>query len=450
MASLSADQGGSVRGFEPAKAVGNSRWLRLIPIAIIVYIISFMDRTNISFAFAGIGHDLHVTKTQQGLAGGIFFVGYLFLQIPGGHLAEHWSAKKFVGIMILIWGCIAFLTGFVQNFSELLIARFLLGVAEGGIWPAILVLISHWFPSRERARAYGYWIMNIAVAIIITAPLSGWILTFGSWRNLFMIEGIFPIVIAAPLWFAFVKDRPAEAAWCGPAERDYIERQLALEAADAPPSAGYRDVLRSSVVWKLVAVYFFIQIGFYGLDLWLPTLLKRLSHEGIGTVGLLTAIPYVVAIGALYLNGWWSDRDQRPSWHVFASLVLGALALIGSVIVGSSVLVVAILLICIAASGSLAYDGPFWARAVQTMPAAVVGGALGLINAIGNLGGFVGPYLGGYLQHQSGGSFLTTAAVLAVALVVAGLIMLTVKPHPVTSASPQPGPGTVPAQTGQA
>lgn len=450
MASAAAGRSDSTRGGASGGVIGNSRWLRLIPIAIIVYIISFMDRTNISFAFAGIGHDLHVTKTQQGLAGGIFFVGYLFLQIPGGHLAEHWSAKKFVGIMILIWGCIAFLTGFVQNFPQLLAARFLLGVAEGGIWPAILVLISHWFPSRERARAYGYWIMNIAVAIIITAPLSGWILTFGSWRNLFMIEGIFPIIIAAPLWFAFVKDYPDQASWCGAAERDYIEGQLALEAADAPANAGYRDVLRSGVVWKLVAVYFFIQIGFYGLDLWLPTLLKRLSHEGIGTVGLLTAIPYVVAIGALYLNGWWSDRDQQPSWHVFASLVLGALALIGSVIVGSSVLAVAIFLICIAASGSLAYDGPFWARAVQTMPAAVVGGALGLINAIGNLGGFVGPYIGGYLQHQSGGSFLTTAAVLAVALVLAGLIMLTVKAHPVASASPPAGSDAAPARTVEA
>lgn len=437
MASVSTSGSTSSQGSVPGSSVGNSRWLRLIPIAIIVYIISFMDRTNIAFAFAGIGHAFHVTKTQQGLAGGIFFIGYLFLQIPGGHLAEHWSAKKFVGIMILIWGCIAFLTGFVQNYPELLAARFLLGVAEGGIWPAILVLISHWFPSRERARAYGYWIMNIAVAIIITAPLSGWILTFGSWRELFIIEGIFPIVIAAPLWFAFVHDYPAQAPWCGAAERRYIESQLAVEASDAPASAGYRDVLRSSVVWKLVAVYFFIQIGFYGLDLWLPTLLKRLSHQGIGTVGLLTAIPYVVAIGALYLNGWWSDKDQQPSWHVFASLVLGAAALIGSVLVGSSVLAVAIFLICIAASGSLAYDGPFWARASQTMPAAVVGGALGLINAVGNLGGFVGPYIGGYLQHRSGGSFLTTAAVLAIALVIAGVIMLTVKAHPVAAGLPR-------------
>ena len=131
--------------------VGTKRWSRLIPVAIVVYIISFMDRTNIGFAFAGMGHDLGITKTQQGLAGGIFFIGYLFLQIPGGYLAERWSAKKFVGIMILVWGVFAVLSGLVQDFNQLLIVRFLLGVAEGGIWPAILVLISHWFPTGERA-----------------------------------------------------------------------------------------------------------------------------------------------------------------------------------------------------------------------------------------------------------------------------------------------------------
>ena len=156
-----------------ASTVGRTRWTRLIPIAIIVYIISFMDRTNIGFALNGLHKDLGIDSTQQGLAAGIFFIGYLLLQIPGGYLAEHWSAKKFVGIMVLIWGVLAILSGFIQTFNELLLVRFFLGVAEAGIWPAILVLISHWFPAAERARAYAFWIMNIPIASIITAPLSG-------------------------------------------------------------------------------------------------------------------------------------------------------------------------------------------------------------------------------------------------------------------------------------
>src|SRR3954449_48567 len=227
--------------------VGRSRWVRLIPIAIIVYIISFMDRTNIGFALDGLSKDLHIDAAEQGLAAGVFFIGYLTLQIPGGHLAEHWSAKKFVGIMIFVWGVLAVGLGFVQTFPQLLIVRFFLGVAEAGIWPAILVMIAHWFPAKERARAYGFWIMNIAIASMITAPLSGWILSFSDWRMLFLVEGVIPFVIA-PLWFWLVSDWPRDAKWCGRDEREYIERSLEADRVGEPPHGGYRDVIRNPVV----------------------------------------------------------------------------------------------------------------------------------------------------------------------------------------------------------
>ncbi len=408
--------------------VGRARWARLIPVAIIVYIISFMDRTNIGFGFGGIQKDLGVGAAAAGLAGGIFFIGYLFLQIPGGHLAEHWSAKKFVGIMIIIWGIFAVLTGLVQSYWQLLAVRFLLGVSEGGIWPAILVLISHWFPARERARAYGFWIMNIAIASIITAPLSGWILTFADWRWLFIIEGAFPFIIAAPLWWWLAADWPSEASWVSEEERNYIESALAEERRNAPQQvSGYKQALRSGVVWQLVLVYFLIQIGFYGLNLWLPTVVKELSQRGYGTVGLLTAIPYIVAMIGLWLNGWAADKTGRYSLHVFIAMLIAAVTLVASVAVGKGAIGVSIALLSLAMGGALAYDGPFWASASAAMPAAVAGGAMGLINALGNLGGFVGPYLGGYLQDQSGGSFVSTASVLAGALLLAGIVMLTVK-----------------------
>ncbi len=402
---------------------GRTRWTRLIPIAIVVYIISFMDRTNIGFAFDGIGHDLHVSASAEGLAGGIFFIGYLVMQLPGGHLAEHWSAKKFVGIMILIWGVFAVLSGLVQNYTELLVVRFLLGVAEGGIWPAILVLISHWFPARERARAYAFWIMNIAIASIITAPLSGWILSWGDWRALFIIEGIFPFFVAAPLWYWLAADRPDDAPWCSRGERDYIEQSLAADNADQPTHAGYRDIVRSSVVWKLVGVYFLIQIGFYGLNLWLPHEVEQVTGGGSVAVGFLTAVPYVFAIVGLWINGRAADRNGRYRRHVFVSMVVGSVALVLSVGVGS-IAVLSVLLLSLAMMGALAYDGPFWASASRAVPAALAGGAMGLINALGNLGGFAGPYLGGWLQDQTGGSFLATSLVLAVALFLAGLVML--------------------------
>src|SRR4051794_13597678 len=253
-------------------SVGRSRWARLIPVAIVVYIISFMDRTNIGFALGGLHHDLGIDSAQQGLAAGVFFIGYLTLQIPGGHLAEHWSAKKFVGIMIVVWGVLAVAMGFVQSFGMLLVVRFFLGVAEAGIWPAILVLISHWFPAAERARAYGFWMMNIAISSIITAPLSGWILSFSDWRWLFIIEGAFPFIIAAPLWWGLIADHPREAKWCSPEERDYIERGLAADRAQEGEheKLGLRHVVTNSVVLRLTLVYFLVQIGFYGVNIWLP------------------------------------------------------------------------------------------------------------------------------------------------------------------------------------
>lgn len=406
---------------------GRARWVRLIPVAILVYIISFMDRTNIGFAFAGMGHDLGITKTQQGLAGGIFFIGYLTLQIPGGHLAEHWSAKKFVGIMIFVWGALATLSGFVHSFNQLLVVRFLLGIAEAGIWPAILVLISHWFPARERARAYGYWIMNLPLASILTAPLSGWILTFGTWRTLFILEGIFPFVVAAPLWWLLIADHPREASWCSPEERDYIEKSLAAERAAFPPTGGFGDILRSNIVWRLTGVYFLIQVGFYGLNLWLPHVVEEITHGRIWQVGLVTAVPYLFAIAGLWLNARVSDRTGRYSRQVFIAMAGAAAALVASVSIGTGIPVLAILLISIGMAGALAFDGPFWAAASRAMPPVLAGGAMGLINAVGNLGGFAGPYVGGYLQDRSGGGFVTTSFFLAASLFAAGLLMLTLR-----------------------
>jgi MFS family permease len=411
----------------PATAVGRARWARLIPVAIIVYIISFMDRTNIGFALDGLHHDLGIDKAQQGLAAGIFFIGYLTLQIPGGHLAEHWSAKKFVGIMILVWGCLAVLMGFVQSFAMLCVVRFFLGVAEAGIWPAILVLSSHWFPAAERARAYGFWIMNIAIASIITAPLSGWILSFGDWRWLFVIEGLFPFVIAAPLWWLLVADHPHQAKWCSPEERDYIESALEADRAAVPQEhRGLRDVVSNSVVLRLTAVYFLIQIGFYGLNTWLPTVVEHITGGAIWQVGLVTAIPYIAAMLGLWFNAKAADRSGRYSRYVFLSMLIGAVTLVISVYVGTSVPVLAIALISIAMGGALAYDGPFWATASRAVPLALVGAAMGFINALGNLGGFVGPYVGGWLQDASG-SFRSTSVFLAICLLAAGAVMLTLR-----------------------
>ena len=328
--------------------------------------------------------------------------------------------------MIVFWGLMALACGLVHSFTELVIARFFLGVAEGGIWPAILVLLSHWFPVQERARAYAFWMANLAISSIITQPLSGWIISVSDWRTLFFVEGALPFLIALPLWLIFVKDRPHQASWVTPAEREYIERSIAEDRAHEAAPGPFRDIFTNSTIWRLVGVYFLIQVGFYGLNMWLPTLLKTLTKQGFGTVGLIAALPYLTAIVLLFGNGWLADKTRRYAFHVCLATVMGAIALVLSVYVASTSIVLSVVFICLAIGGALAYDGPFWAASSRVLPVAMAGGAMGLINALGNLGGYFGPFLGGYLQDRTG-SFFATAMLFAASLALAGILMMTIR-----------------------
>jgi sugar phosphate permease len=403
------------------------RWKRLIPAAMVIYIISFMDRTNISYAFAGIGQEFNVDKADQGFAGGIFFIGYTLFQIPGGWLATHWSAKKSVGIMILLWGSAAIWCGLARSFDELVLARFVLGLAEGGVWPAILVLINNWFPMSERARAYSFWMTNLAIASIITQPLSGFIVEQTNWRTMLLIEGALPFIIATPIWWLTIADTPRDARWCSPAERDFIERSLAAEAAGEPKNSPFHRIFAEPVVWQLVVVSFLIQVGFYGLNMWLPSLLKAVTEAGFGAVGLIAALPYCTAIVFMWVNGSLTDRNRRYQRHVLIPLALAAVSLVASVLIGQSWVALSVFFICLAMGGALSYEGPFWALASRAVPASAAGAAAGLINAVGNLGGFLGPRLAGSLMDMSGGQFVTTALALAASLLGAGLFMLTIR-----------------------
>jgi len=407
--------------------IGMMRWKRLIPVAMVIYIISFMDRTNISYAFAGIGEEFNVGKADQGFAGGIFFIGYMLFQIPGGWLATHWSAKKSVGIMILLWGAAAIWCGLARSFNELVLARFVLGVAEGGVWPAILVLINNWFPMSERARAYSFWMTNLAIASIITQPLSGFMVDLAGWRTMLLVEGALPFLIAAPIWWLMIADTPREAAWCSPAERDFIETSLAADRASEPAGSSFRQIFTEPAVWQLVVVSFLIQVGFYGLNMWLPTLLKSLTAAGFGAVGMIATLPYLTAIVFMWVNGALTDRNRLYQRHVLIPMVLAAVSLVASVLIGPSSAVLSIVFICLAMGGALSYEGPFWAAASRAVPALAAGGAAGLINAVGNLGGFLGPRLGGVLLDMSGGAFITAAVALAASLLLAGLFMMTIR-----------------------
>ncbi|MEU7641468.1 MULTISPECIES: MFS transporter [unclassified Streptomyces] len=411
-------------------AVPAKRWLYVIPVAAIMYMLAYLDRNNVSVVLPYMHGDLDLSNADKGLAGGIFFLGYVFLQIPAAVLAQRWSARKTVLILMVAWGLSAVLSGLVQSRAQFYAARFVLGFFEGGVWPAVLILLASWFPLRERARANALWMACLPLSSVLMAPLSGWMLDHASWRWVLVLQGVPPLLWALVWWFA-VSDRPAQARWISPAEADHLARALAADEAAKPATGGgsYLGAVRQRSVLVLIGVYFFWITGFYGFSLWLPAVIKELTHNGSATeVGLLTAVPFTVALVVMIGNAVWSDRTGRRRQAVAIPLVVGIAALLlGQAVHGA---VPRMLLLCVTAAAVYAPYGPFWAIPGQLLRFEVVAVAMGLINALGNLGGFAGPYLVGWLTDVTGTS-LTGFAVLAGFLAVAViLVTLGLRPGP--------------------
>jgi MFS family permease len=249
------------------QAIPSRRWVRIIPAAFLMYTIAFIDRNNIAFGFFGMQKELGIQATASGMAAGVFFFGYLFLQVPGGLLAEKWSAKRFITAAMLVWGCASMATALVENLTQLLVVRFVLGVVEGGISPATMILLTKWFPLGERSRANALWYLCIPAASMVTGPVSGWILTHYDWRMLFLLEGA-PAVVFAVVWWVLIDDSPRDAKWISPAERDYLERTITAEkAVIKAKTPTLRHVLRNRNVIVLLTLFCFLQVGFYGYGL---------------------------------------------------------------------------------------------------------------------------------------------------------------------------------------
>ncbi|PLV58924.1 MFS transporter [Erwinia sp. B116] len=407
-------------------AVPAMRWLRIVPPILITCIISYMDRVNIAFAMpGGMDADLGISASMAGLAGGIFFIGYLFLQVPGGRLAVYGNGKRFIGWSLLAWAVISVLTGFASNHYQLLALRFALGVSEGGMLPVVLTMIGNWFPDAERGRANAIVIMFVPIAGILTAPLSGWIITGWDWRMLFFVEGGMSLVVMA-LWHFTISNRPQEAKWISAAEKQYLiktlhDEQLQIKGQNTR-KASLRQVMREPVMWRLIMVNFFYQTGIYGYTLWLPTILKELTHGNIAQVGWLAILPYVGAIFGMFLFSSLSDASGRRRLFVTLPLAGFALCMALSVVLKAHIWwSYAALVGCGVFIQSAA--GVFWSIPPRLFNAEVAGGARGVINALGNLGGFCGPYMVGVLIAE----YSKDAGVysLAVSLALASLLALT-------------------------
>jgi sugar phosphate permease len=396
-----------------------SKWLRIIPVAFIMYMLAYMDRINIGILMPYIQKDLNISSSAAGDIAGIFFVGYLILQIPGGILATKWSAKKFIFILMILWGLAAMASGLVQTEGQLKLVRFLLGVAEGGVWPAVLVLLANWFTIQERARANAFWMACLPVSAMFMAPLTGILLKYFNWKMVLIFEGIPPIIWAF-VWYMVIKDRPSEANWIDKNEKKQLLSMLAAEQDKAVKSEGYTAAFKNKTVWGLVIMYFLWMTGFYGYTLWVPSVVGGFTKDS-AIMGWLTAIPFTCALIGMIINSYWSDRRMNRVQHVVVPLLIAACTMVAGQFVESPILKMTLL--SITAIGVYAPYGPLWAIPTEIIPAGVAGAALGLQNAIGNLGGYNGPKFFGVLKDATG-NFHAGFYFLALSLALAAIVTL--------------------------
>ena len=405
--------------------VTSRRWVRIIPVALIMYTIAFIDRTNISLALPRISRDLHLDPQQAGTVAGIFFWGYLALQIPGGHLAKHWSAKKFISILLVAWGIFAVGCGLARTYHELLFLRLLLGIAESGVHPATLILLSHWFPRSERARANAFWLLCLPVAVIVSSPFSGWMLDHWSWRVMLVAEGSLPFFWLT-IWLKFIQDHPAEVSWLPESERaplvETLRREhLELEGQGKEP---YLRALLRPRVFLLAAVYFCFISGQMGLLFWLPSAMEKFRKLSSFSTGVLYTLPFIVGAASLLIISRHSDRVHERRFHAAAAMLLGGCCILLAVATTSRSLLVAFAFIALSGVGAYGPMGAFWAIPTETLPSRIVGSVMGFVNAIGNLGAYFAPLIVGYMNKKSG-HFLSGFAYLgAITVVGAGLATL--------------------------
>jgi sugar phosphate permease len=399
--------------------VGTSKWLRIIPVAFIMYMLAYMDRINVGVLMPFMQKDLNLSASAAGDIAGIFFWGYLILQIPGGILASKWSARKTVTILMLFWGLSAIATGMVHTEGQLKLVRFILGVAEGGVWPAVLVLLASWFTVKERARANAFWMACLPVSAMVMAPLSGILLKHFDWHQVLMIEGIPPLIWAF-VWYFSVEDRPSQAKWMDKKEREQLLNDLTNEQRGNVKSQGYGAAFKNPTVWGFVFMYLFWMTGFYGYTMWVPSVVKTFTNDAV-TMGWLTAIPFTFALIGMIVNSYWSDRRMNRIQHIVVPLIIAAITMVVGQFIESPGLQMVFL--CITAVGVYAPYGPLWAIPTAIIPATIVGAALGLQNAIGNLGGYYGPKVVGVLKDSTG-SFHAGFYFLAASLVCAAIITL--------------------------
>jgi sugar phosphate permease len=403
--------------------------LRLLPFLFALYVTNYLDRTSLAYAAIGMRRDLGFNDTITGFAIGVFFISYVTLQIPGALLVERWSARGMISITLVVWGTVTALTALVHTPLQLYAARFLLGAAEAGFFPGVIVYLSHWFLRADRAKATSNFMSAIPVSSILGSPLAGLILSqswhsLAGWRWLFVLEGM-PAIVFGGIAYFFLTDLPQQAGWLTVEQRGWLESNLHEERQTKAKAMPVLKALRSRTVLVVAATYIFCNFTYYSLMFWLPSMTKRLTGFSDVRVGLVCALPYLVLFLAMLFNGWHSDRQLERRWHTAAPVLLSAAGFWGLLLQPHSP--VRLLLMLTLASIGSAYLPILWSIPTEYLSKSAAAAAVGMINAVGSIPGFFGPYLFGYLSTKTG-SFAPGLAVLLCTALAGGLIILSV-PH---------------------
>jgi ACS family tartrate transporter-like MFS transporter len=413
---------------------------RLIPFLLLLYIVAWLDRVNVGFAALQMNQDLGFSASVYGFGAGVFFIGYALCEVPSNLILARVGARRWIARIMLTWGVLAVAMMFVRSAMSFYVLRFLLGVAEAGFLPGIIYYLSNWYPAEQRARAVSMFMIGIPLAIVVGGPVAGLLLGMNGmlglsgWQWLFLLEGAPAIVLGAVVW-AYLPDGPAQARWLAPDQRAWLSGRIEAEqkAALARHGVGLRQALLHPTVWLLAMIMFACQCGSYGLTLWVPQIIKGLSGLSDLGVGLISAIPYIGAAIGMVVIGINSDRTGERILHIAAPAFVAAIGFTLSAFMVSPV--PGMIALTIAAIGDLGSRGPFWSLPGRFLTSSASAGGIALINTIGSLGGFVGPYAVGLVKDATG-SFTGGLLLLAALLLVSAFATLRMRTAPALAELP--------------
>jgi MFS transporter, ACS family, tartrate transporter len=406
---------------------------RLMPFLFLLYIVAYLDRINVSFAVLQMRGELGLSDRAYGRAAGMFFAGYFFFQLPSNLVLEKFGVRRWISGLMITWGVISCLMIFIRGPVSFYGMRFLLGAAEAGFFPGMILYMKRWFPANARARAVAWFMTANPIAGIVGSPVSGALLGLSGkglsgWQWMFLMEGIPAILLGGAVFWALA-DNPREASWLRGEERAWLLERLALEqqAESSLRKENLWQVLISPRIWMLSLVYFGVSTTMYGVTLWLPSVIRSLSGLSYFLTGLVSALPFVVTAITMVLVGMSSDRAGERRWHTAIPAFAGAVALVVAGYGTSTVVVVAGIGLGMACAESMV--GPFWAMATSRMAGLSAAAGIAVINSLANLGGYFGPDIIGFFRKTSGG-FRGGLLAIGATLALSGGIALIVGHQP--------------------